>query len=234
LASRRIRERIPVAYLVGEAWFAGLPFFVDERVLIPRSPIAELIHSGFEPLLPAEPSRVLDLCCGSGCIGIATAVSFPQAQVDLADISADALDVARRNISRHALQGRVQALQSDLFLQLTEHCQVAGKYDLIVSNPPYVSADEVAELPAEYRQEPALGLLSDDSGLAIPLQILRDAADYLNPGGVLILELGYSWPLLSERYPQLSVTWLEFDSGGEGVLAIDREALIRARETLRV
>jgi ribosomal protein L3 glutamine methyltransferase len=234
LAKRRIHERIPVAYLVGEAWFAGLCFWVDSRVLIPRSPIAELINSGFEPMLKTEPARVLDLCTGSGCIGIATAVAFPGAQVDLADISAEALAVAARNIARHDLQVRVLALQSDLFLSLTEHCRQAGKYDLIVSNPPYVSAAEVADLPAEYQREPALGLLSDDDGLAIPLRILRSAADYLNPGGLLILELGYSWQLLAARYPQLPVTWLEFDSGGEGVLAIDREALIRAQEALRV
>ena len=234
LADKRIQDRIPVAYLVGEAWFAGLPFNVDARVLVPRSPIAELIVNDFEPLLSSPPARVLDLCTGSGCIGIATAVGFPQAQVDLADISEDALAVAQSNIERHQLQGRVHALQSDLFSSLAERCAELGPYDLIVSNPPYVSAREVAELPAEYHREPSLGLLSDDEGLAIPLAIMQQAPDYLSENGVLVLELGYTWPLLEQRCPQLSVTWLEFEQGGEGVLAISRAELIRARQALRV
>ncbi|MDH7945095.1 50S ribosomal protein L3 N(5)-glutamine methyltransferase [Pseudohongiella sp. SYSU M77423] len=231
LVARRIEQRIPVAYLVGEAWFAGLPFNVDERVLVPRSPIAELIHNGFQPMLDASPRRALDLCTGSGCIGIATALTFPDCQVDLADISQDALAVADSNIRRHGVEDRVRVIQSDLFQGLTGK---GVRYDLIVSNPPYVSAEEVAELPAEYHQEPALGLLSDDDGLAIPLQILRQAPDFLSEQGVLILELGYSWSVLAERYPQLPVTWLEFDNGGEGVLAIDRASLIRAMDVIRV
>ena len=228
LATRRVQDHTPVAYLVNEAWFAGLAFYVDERVLIPRSPIAELIAQGYEPLLHQPPSRVLDLCTGSGCIGIATALCFSQASVELADISPLALDVARHNIERHGLGERVTAHESDLFAALK------GTYDLIVSNPPYVSAAEVAELPAEYRQEPALGLLSDDEGLAIPLQILRQAADYLSEQGLLVLELGYSWALLAQRYPQLPVMWLDFENGGEGVLAISRAELIRAQAVLRV
>lgn len=222
LARRRCDQRLPMAYVLGEAWFAGLPFHVDERVLVPRSPIAELILQQYQPLLGEPPSRVLDLCTGSGCIGIATALAFPEAQVDLADISADALVVAQQNIVRHGLQNRVSTVCSDLF------AGVPGRYDLIVCNPPYVSAEEVAELPLEYQREPALGLLSDDQGLAITLQILRQAAVHLNPAGVLVLELGYTWTLLDQRYPQWPVTWLDFDSGGEGVLAIDRDALIRA------
>lgn len=231
LVARRIEQRIPVAYLVGEAWFAGLPFNVDERVLVPRSPIAELIQNGFQPMLDASPRRALDLCTGSGCIGIATALTFPDCQVDLADISQDALAVAASNIRRHGVEDRVRVIQSDLFQGMTDK---GVRYDLIVSNPPYVSAEEVAELPAEYHQEPALGLLSDDDGLAIPLQILRQAPDFLSEQGVLILELGYSWSVLAERYPQLPVTWLEFDNGGEGVLAIDRASLIRAMDVIRV
>jgi len=231
LVARRIEQRTPVAYLVGEAWFAGLPFNVDERVLVPRSPIAELIHNEFQPMLDAPPRRALDLCTGSGCIGIATALAFPGCQVDLADISQDALAVADSNIRRHGVEGRVRVIQSDLFQGLADE---GVRYDLIVSNPPYVSAEEVAELPAEYHQEPALGLLSDDDGLAIPLQILRQAPDFLSEQGVLILELGYSWSVLAERYPQLPVTWLEFDNGGEGVLAIDRASLIRAMDVIRV
>jgi ribosomal protein L3 glutamine methyltransferase len=222
LAEQRIQKRVPVAYLVKQAWFAGLPFYVDERVLVPRSPIAELILHQFEPLLAAAPMRVLDLCTGSGCIGIATALVFPEASVDLADISADALAVAHMNIHQHGVQDRVSTIQADLFNG------VQGKYDLIVSNPPYVSAEEVAELPAEYRHEPALGLLSDDEGLAIPLQILREAPAFLSEHGMLVLEVGYSWELLAQRYPDLPVLWLDFDSGGEGVFAISRDALIRA------
>ncbi|MDO9475956.1 MAG: 50S ribosomal protein L3 N(5)-glutamine methyltransferase [Pseudohongiella sp.] len=222
LAEQRIQERVPIAYLVHQAWFAGLPFYVDERVLVPRSPIAELVLHQYEPLLSTPPKRVLDLCTGSGCIGIATALVFPSAQVDLADISSDALIVAQRNIEQHGVEGRVRAVQSDLFSGLQ------GSYDLIVSNPPYVSAEEVAELPAEYRHEPELGLVSDDDGLAIPLQILREAPAFLSEEGMLILELGYSWELLAQRYPDLPVLWLDFESGGEGVFAISREALIRA------
>ncbi|WP_245730797.1 50S ribosomal protein L3 N(5)-glutamine methyltransferase [Pseudohongiella acticola] len=222
LAQRRSSERVPMAYLLGEAWFAGLPFHVDERVLVPRSPIAELILQQYQPLLLEAPARVLDLCTGSGCIGIATALMFPEATVELADISPDALVVAQQNIERHGLQDRVTTVTSDLF------AGVQGDYDLIVSNPPYVSAQEVAALPPEYQREPALGLLSDEDGLAIPLQILRQAARYLSATGVLVLELGYTWGLLDERYPQFPVTWLDFDGGGEGVLAIGRDALIRA------
>ena len=221
LAHRRSSERVPMAYLVGEAWFAGLPFYVDQRVLVPRSPIAELVLQQYQPLLPRPPARVLDLCTGSGCIGIATALAFPDARVDLADISEDALAVAQQNIQRHGLQDRVTTVCSDLF------AKVDVDYDLIVCNPPYVSAQEVAGLPPEYQREPALGLLSDEDGLAIPLQILRQAGAHLSPEGVLVLELGYTWPLLDQRYPQFPVTWLEFDSGGEGVLAIRRDALIR-------
>ena len=222
LAEQRIKQRVPMAYLVKQAWFAGLPFYVDERVLIPRSPIAELILHQYEPLISTPPARVLDLCTGSGCIGLATALAFPGAQVDLADISAEALNVARINISRLGVENRVSAVESDLFQGLH------GTYDLIVSNPPYVSADEVAALPAEYQHEPELGLLSDDEGLAIPLRILREAPAYLSEQGMLIVELGYSWELLADRYPDLPVLWLDFDSGGEGVFAISRDALIRA------
>lgn len=222
LAEQRIKQRVPMAYLVKQAWFAGLPFYVDERVLIPRSPIAELILHQYEPLISTPPARVLDLCTGSGCIGLATALAFPGAQVDLADISAEALNVARINISRLGVENRVSAVESDLFQGLH------GTYDLIVSNPPYVSADEVAALPAEYQHEPALGLLSDDEGLAIPLRILREAPAYLSEQGMLIVELGYSWELLADRYPDMPVLWLDFDSGGEGVFAISRDALIRA------
>ena len=219
LVDRRINERIPVAYLVGEAWFAGLPFKVDARVLIPRSPIAELIADRFEALLPEEPRRILDLCTGSGCIGIACALAFPEAGVDLADISEDALSLACENVSRHRVEGRVNVLQSDLFAQMQPG------YDLIVTNPPYVSREEVDELPSEYRHEPELGLVSEDDGLDIPVQILRQAATFLNDGGVLIMEVGYSWTALADRLPHVPFLWLEFANGGEGVCMLTKAQL---------
>jgi ribosomal protein L3 glutamine methyltransferase len=224
LAQRRIDEHIPVAYLVGEAWFAGLPFAVNEQVLIPRSPIAELIQQHFATLLPREPERILDLCTGSGCIGIAAALEFPGASVDLADISEAALVLARRNVERYGLQQRVQVIQSDLFAGL------AATYDLIVTNPPYVSQDEVDELPPEYRHEPALGLVSADEGLEIPLRILREASDWLTEDGVLILEVGYSRAVLSERLAQVPLQWLEFANGGEGICRMTRKQLLHYRD----
>lgn len=228
LADRRIDERVPVAYLVGEAWFAGIPFHSDARALVPRSPLAELILNHYSPLLSEPPARVLDLCTGGGCIGIASAVVFADAEVDLADISVDALALAEQNIRRHQLQSRVKTVASDLF------DGVNGRYDLIVSNPPYVSAEEVMGLPAEYAHEPSLGLLSDEEGLLIPLQIMRQAPDFLTEQGVLVLEVGYSWEALMSRYPELPVIWLEFEQGGEGVMAITRESLIRVQSMIRV
>ncbi len=229
LVDRRINERIPVAYLVGEAWFAGLPFKVDERVLIPRSPMAELVLQGFATLLPHYPDKILDLCTGSGCIGIACALRFADAQVDLADISAPALALAQENLARYELQHRVKSLQSDLFTGIANR-DGGNRYDLIVCNPPYVSREEVDELPAEYRCEPELGLLSADNGLALPLQILKQAADYLSDDGVLILEVGYSHEALAQRLPEVPLMWLEFACGGEGVLVLTRPQLLAFRE----
>lgn len=219
LVARRINERVPVAYLVGEAWFCGVPFKVDSRVLIPRSPIAELIAEQFASLLPVEPQRILDLCTGSGCIGIACALALPDAQVDLADISEDALGLARENATRHGVDKQVRVLQSDLFANLRPG------YDLIVTNPPYVSREEVDDLPDEYRHEPELGLVSEDDGLAIPMQILSQAAAFLNEGGVLIMEVGYSWMALADRLPHVPFLWLEFANGGEGVCVLTRAQL---------
>lgn len=224
LARRRIEERIPVAYLVGEAWFAGLPFMVSDQVLIPRSPIAELIQQRFATLLPGDPASILDLCTGSGCIGIAAALEFPEARVDLADISASALTLARENVARYGLQSRARVLQSDLFGSLTT------RYDLILTNPPYVSQEEVDALPSEYRHEPALGLVSADAGLDIPLRILRAASDWLTPGGVLILEVGYSREALTARLPHVPLLWLEFANGGEGICLLTRQQLLDFRE----
>jgi len=226
LLSRRIEQRVPVAYLVQEAWFAGLPFKVDERVLIPRSPLAELIAQRFETLLPAVPQRILDLCTGSGCIGIATALAFEQARVDLADISSHALSLARDNIVRHGVEARVRAIESDLFAGLE------GPYSLILCNPPYVSQSEIDDLPPEYAHEPVLGLYSDEEGLAIPLQILRQAADYLSEDGVLIMEVGYSHEALSARLPAMPFLWLGFDNGGEGIFVLTAQQLRDAEAML--
>jgi len=221
LALRRIHERIPVAYLVGQAWFAGRPYYVNSDVLIPRSPIAELVQHRFRPMLKSAPTRILDLCTGSGCIGIACALAFPGAEVTLSDISPDALALAQRNAERHQVSERLQITESDLFSQLT------GTWDLVVSNPPYVSSEEMAELPAEYQHEPALGLVSAEEGLAIPVAILQQAAEHLSDEGWLVLEVGYNWQALAERFPQVPFLWLSFESGGEGVLAISRAELRR-------
>ncbi|MGJ8690053.1 MAG: 50S ribosomal protein L3 N(5)-glutamine methyltransferase [Gammaproteobacteria bacterium] len=226
LIHRRIEERVPVAYLVQEAWFAGLPFTVDERVLIPRSPLAELIGQGFASLIKTSPTKILDLCTGSGCIGIATARAFEQASVELADISTEALSLAQTNIERHGLQSRVRTVASDLLSALE------GPYDLILSNPPYVSQTEIDELPPEYRYEPTLGLFSEEEGLAIPLQILRTAANYLSDDGVLIMEVGYSHEALSARLPQVPFLWLEFEHGGEGIFMLTAKQLREAQTLL--
>lgn len=221
LLHRRISERLPAPYLTGEAWFAGLRFAVDPRVLIPRSPIGELIQNGFSPWLDdTNPIRILDIGTGSGCIAIACALAFAEARVDAVDISPDALAVAATNVARYGLQERVRLLQSDLYGALA-----GERYDLIVSNPPYVPDDEYASLPDEYRHEPQGALLSPDAGLEHPLRILRDAVDYLNEGGLLVLEVGATWPALVERLPQLPFTWVEFARGGQGVAVIGREEL---------
>ncbi len=222
---QRLSDRKPVAYIVGEAWFCGHVFQVDERVLIPRSPIAELISNRFQPILEFTPETILDLCCGSGCLGIACALEFSEARVDLSDVSADCLEVAAVNTRRHDLIGRAQCLKSDLFGSL-----VGRRYDLIVSNPPYVSLAELESLPAEYQHEPKLALLSEEDGLGIPLEILRQAGSYLNPGGLLFLEVGLGAEALCQRVPEVPFLWMEFAGGGDGVLAIRAGELHRYRD----
>ena len=213
----RCRERIPVPYLTGEAWFMGLPFNVDERVLIPRSPIGELIEVGLEPWLAGKSvKRLLDLCTGSGCIGIACAHVFEDASIELADLSADALAVAETNIERYDLAYRVKTVQSDLFAGLN------GQYDVIVTNPPYVDEEDVSDMPAEYQHEPAMALGSGHDGLNITRTILREAAQYLNDDGILICEVGNSCIALEQAYPEVAFTWVEFERGGHGVFVFSK------------
>lgn len=221
LIERRIKERVPVAYLNKTAYFAGLEFYVDERVLIPRSPLAELILQGFAPWIKRERIRhILDMGTGSGCLAIACAYALPEASVDAVDISADALEVCKINIFKHQMANRVTPIQSDLFKQL------AGKrYDIIVSNPPYVGDQEMEELPEEYRAEPDIALRAAGGGDAIATEIISQAADYLNPGGILIVEVGNSAPLITERFAHLPFVWLEFSSGESETLLITREQL---------
>ncbi|WP_275287908.1 50S ribosomal protein L3 N(5)-glutamine methyltransferase [Halomonas elongata] len=216
LVRERIGSRRPLPYLLGEAFFAGVPFNVDERVLIPRSPIAELIEHGFGAWFPVEPpARVLDLCTGSGCIGIATALHLPTCEVDLADVSADALTVARQNVNRHDVGDRVQAVASDVFDGLE-----GRRYDLIVANPPYVDARDLATMPAEFRHEPGLALGAGADGLDIVRRILRQSREHLTDDGVLIVEVGNSDHHLEAAFPEVPFLWLEFERGGQGVFAL--------------
>jgi len=221
LFEQRIQTRKPAAYLTGEAWFSGLKFIVNESTLVPRSPIAELIQQRFAPWVDADHvTHVLDMCTGSGCIGIAALQAFPNAVVDLVDISEEALSVAQQNIDQFGLNEFAHAIQSDLYTSLE-----GKQYDLIVSNPPYVDEIEMNALPEEFKQEPALGLAAGVDGLDLVRKILADAPKYLKEDGVLIVEVGVSQYFVEQAYPELPLYWFEFEHGGEGVFAIQKSEL---------
>ena len=224
LVDARITQKAPLAYLTGMARFAGLEFETGAAALVPRSPIAELVPDQFRPWVdPLQVHRVLDMCTGSGCIAIAIAHYMPWTLVDAADVSAEALEIAARNVSRHGAEDRVSLIETDLFQSLP-----AGRYDLIVANPPYVPVESISKLPAEYQAEPVLGLVSGDDGLNATLSILAHAADFLSEKGVLVCEVGESEKRLAAKLPQVPFLWLEFTCGGSGVFVLTREQLTDA------
>lgn len=226
LVARRISTRQPAAYLLNEAWFAGLPFYVDERVIVPRSLTGEFIQDQFVPWVdPTRVHRILDLCTGSGCMAIACAYAFPEAQIDAVDISTDALAVARINVERHGLTERVRLVQSDLLDGLG-----GNRYDVILTNPPYVDPQEMAELPEEYRHEPKLALVSGSDGLEAITRILAQAHAYLTPDGILIAEVGNSHEPLQQAFPDVPFMWLSTQTGDESVFLLTASELEKHRE----
>lgn len=220
LVLKRVQTRLPLPYITNQAWFCGMPFYVDERVLIPRSPFAELIAKSFAPHLEREPTHILDLCTGGACIAIAMAHAFENAEVDAVDISAEALEVAEINIQEHQLSHRVYPIESDLFASLA-----GQQYQLIVSNPPYVDAEDMADLPDEYHHEPELALAAGQDGLDLVDKILRQAPKYLTDDGWLFVEVGNSEVHMQQRFNGLELDWLEFEHGGQGIFAVSKSAL---------
>jgi len=226
LFEQRVQTRKPAAYLMDEAWFAGMPFYVDERVLVPRSPIAELIVARFVPWIDVNRVHsIVDIGTGSGCIAMACAAAFPQAQIDATDVSRDALDVARINRQRHGMEERVKLIESDLFSALE-----GKRYDIIVSNPPYVPREEVLQLAEEYQHEPASGLIAGEDGLDIVVRLLKDAALHLTDDGILVVEVGYTHDALQAQYPEVAFIWLDFEQGGTGVLLLQADRLVHYQE----
>jgi len=222
MLDRRVEERLPAPYLTHEAWLQGYRFYVDERVIVPRSFLAPMILEQMQPWLtdPDNVLRTLDLCTGSGCLAVLLAEAFPDAEIDAVDLSPDALQVARRNFADYGLEAQITLHQGDLFAPL------AGQtYDLIVSNPPYVNADSVASLPREYRHEPALALGSGEDGLDATRIILRDAARHLNPGGLLAVEIGHNRAAMEAAFPDLALLWPEIEGGNDTVFIVSREQL---------
>ena len=223
LLEQRISSHTPTAYLVKEAWLQGLKFFVDERVLVPRSFIAELLNDDLSPWIeyPELVESAADICTGSGCLGVMLASAFPNAAVDVVDISTDALDVANINIANYGLEDQITAIQSDMFTALK-----GRKYDVIISNPPYVDAPSMAELPAEYRNEPQIALGSGNDGLDHTHTLLREAGHYLNENGILIVEIGHNRDALQAAYPNIAFNWLEVSSGNEFVFLLTKAQLL--------
>jgi len=226
LFDKRLETKIPSAYITKTAWFFDLPFFVDERVIIPRSPIANLIHQSFEPWV-TNPNTILDLCTGSGCIGISCAYVFKSANVVLSDISKGAIEVGEINIKNHDMAGRIKIIESDLFENLTN-----SKFDLIVSNPPYVDKQDLLSMPPEYHYEPKISLMAGDDGLSFVLRILRDVRDFLTEKGVLIVEVGNSRSALESMFPSIPFFWFEFSEGDAGVFMLTRDDLDAYSELL--
>jgi len=223
LLKQRVEKKIPAAYLTHEAWLGTLRFYVDERVIVPRSFIAELLHENLFPWVESTENihSILDMCTGSGCLAILAANVFPEAIVDAVDLSSDALAVAERNVNDYALEKRINLIESNLFAKLNEK-----QYDIIISNPPYVDAESVAALPAEYLHEPKLALGSGKDGLDATREILKQAAAHLNPGGMLIVEIGHNRDVLEAAYPDLPFNWLNVSAGDEFVFLLHREDLI--------
>ncbi len=222
LLVRRIETKKPASYLTNESWLSGFNFYVNENVLIPRSPFAELIEKHFEPwVYGSKINRILEIGTGSGCLAILAAHAWPEAEIDAVDVSSDAIEVARQNIENYGLQDQINLIKSDLFEN------VNGQYDLIIANPPYVSDEEWKILPDEYHHEPKLALVADDEGLEIPRRILKDAANYLSDNGALFLEVGAEWSRFDVAFSEYPLAWVELEHGGEGIAFIGKSSLLK-------